>query len=161
MITLAALQRMPTGALLLIALLALAAACSAPKKRGAPGKNVPAPITTTEADVEEIRFKGKISNIHLGAQYDGHNTITVDGKKVIFGSGGDQGFTQNVVWGKMDGIKISGATSGENISDYNGKSAEVYCRIEYASGPQMEKIPIYTLYGDEKYYVKLAFSLGW
>jgi hypothetical protein len=116
-------------------------------------------ITTDENGNQETRFTGVIRNIHFGAAYDGDNQILVDafGKKlVIFGSGGSQGRESELPWGRLVGFDFPDSIGSDDFSGYNQSMVHVYCAVDFASGPNMEKVPIYTLYGKKDYFVCLS-----
>ena len=116
-------------------------------------------LTADENGNQEIRFTGTIRNIHFGAAYDGNNQILVDGeldeKLVNFGSGGSQGRQPELPWGPLIGFDFPRDKGSDDFSGYNGRQVEVYCAVDFASGPNMEKVPIYTLYGKQNYFIRI------
>jgi hypothetical protein len=116
-------------------------------------------ITTDENGNQEIRFTGAIRNIHFGVPFDAHNQILVDAfgeKLVIFGSGGSRGRQPELPWGRLVGFDFPDSIGSDDFSGYNQAVVHVYCAVDFASGPNMEKVPIYTLYGKKDYFVCLS-----
>jgi hypothetical protein len=116
-------------------------------------------ITTDENGNQETRFTGVIRNIHFGVPYDAHNQILVDAfgeKLVIFGSGGSRGRQPELPWGRLVNFDFPDSIGSDNFSGYNQAEVHVYCAVDFASGPNMEKVPIYSLYGKKDYFVCLS-----
>jgi hypothetical protein len=115
-------------------------------------------MSTSTADGinnQELRFTGTIRNIHFGAAYDGDNQILVDDKLVSFGSGGSQDREPELPWGRLIGFDFPRDIGSDDFSGYNGRQVEVYCAVDFASGPNMEKVPIYMLYGKQNYFIRI------
>jgi len=116
-------------------------------------------LTADENGNQEIRFTGTIRNIHFGVPFDAQNQILVDAfgeKLVIFGSGGSRGRQPELPWGRLVGFDFPDSIGSDDFSGYNQTRVHVYCAVDFASGPNMEKVPIYTLYGKKDYFVCLS-----
>ncbi len=130
--------------------------------------------------VVEEKFSGKIYQIVNGAQWDATSFIVIEDKMVIFGVGGvaSEGNPDQAKRGSLIGFNLE--KSGWEKKCLN-KKVEVFAKLSENSDKivknnklsakqyldEGEKVPkdylyltkvnkVYTLYGNEKYFVKLG-----
>lgn len=102
----------------------------------------------------ERKFSGTIRRIHFGVCVDGTNYIVIDNKQVVFASAGRHQDPEEATWGRMIGF-IFPESVCDDFKGYDGKRAEALAAEHFAFGAKGGPLPFYTLYGNEKYYVKL------
>jgi hypothetical protein len=143
---------MPAQIFLLLTI-TLMACTTIPSKKESIVKVMPT-STADENGNQELRFTGTIRNIHFGAAYCGMNQILVDDKLVRF-KGASRGMKPDLPCGPLIGFDFARDKGSDDFSGYNGRQVEVYCAVDFASGPNMEKVPIYTLYGKQNYFIRI------
>lgn len=101
----------------------------------------PCPTQIPKGNVGDEKFSGLIANIKYDCHFDGICNLTVNNKQIIIGQG-------EMANNPSKGLLVDISLDEDQKSNYIGKTVNVFAKKVNKN--------VYTIYGSDKYYVKLS-----